>query len=185
VIDQTIKLGDVVWQANFASCAEVWLTCPCCNGAKEVTVILGDGRHVHTECKWCQSGFDLPRGVVKVYQPKARTQSLMISGIIKTETPKGEVWSFQSLDDQLNHVIRKAEELFFTEAEALVQAQKEATTYLQRNLAETQPKQEHYKSYAWNAIYHLEAAERAQRDLAHHQAKAHICQERSKKKETQ
>ena len=136
---------------------------------------------MRVDCKWCQSGFDLPRGMVKIYQPEARAQALIIRGIIKNTTPTGEVWSFQSMDDQLNSVICNAEELFRTEAEALVAAQNEATKYLQRNLAAAQPKEEHYRSYAWNATYHLEAAKRAQRDLALHQAKAQICLERSHK----
>lgn len=97
------KIGDKVW---WASCEnkQVEIGCPICFGKKEVVLILGNGQHVKTDCDYCVSGFESPKGFTTEYQRVSGVKEVAITGkeIIENEEGRKIEYRYQNyiLDNQ-------------------------------------------------------------------------------------
>ena len=169
------NVGDKIW---FAHCGhrEVTKTCPICFGKKEVTLILGNGDTVITQCDYCGKGWEFSTGYIKEYEYVAEPEQFSITHIRSECSSEGEKHKYHSY-----HYHFKDDVIFDTREEALIkcneivaQKEKDETTraeYLKKNK---------YKSFSWNAGYHLREAKRNREEAERHEKLAKICKERSK-----
>jgi len=164
------KVGDKAWYARY-DMVKVTKPCPVCYGEKQVTLILGNKDKVVLPCDYCGHGFDEPSGVITEYEYTAEPEHLIITGI-------------ESKQDLVSKEIRYysggryflAEDLFDTKEEANKRC---AEKIRQAEEEETQTamklKLNHYKSYAWNAGYHLREAKNHKQRAEYHERKAILC----------
>ena len=55
--DKEFNVGDKVWVASYEK-QQVKKDCPICSGKMRVTLILGNGDLVETDCTYCERGFE-------------------------------------------------------------------------------------------------------------------------------
>jgi hypothetical protein len=82
------KIGDKVWWATYEN-KPIIITCPICFGQKEVTLILGNGEHIKTDCNYCVSGFEPPKGYTTEYQLISGVREIQITGKEVQENEQG------------------------------------------------------------------------------------------------
>ena len=71
------NVGDKVWWAKYQN-QIVKKVCPICDGKLKVTVILGNGDHVETDCTYCERGFR-KYGYVEEYEYVAAVEQVEIT----------------------------------------------------------------------------------------------------------
>lgn len=174
------QIGDVVWAAAITH-KTVIEPCPVCFGNKQVTLILGNGDQVILPCEYCQKGFDQPTGEISVgYFAEPVAFQIQIDGVeqrvhdneteVRYYVGRGNVSSIY-----YNHQVADTEE----EALALAMARLEAKNAEAGKV--TNPKFNPYKSYTWNAGYHIREMKSHLEMAEYHRKNAIVCQERSKK----
>jgi len=170
-----IKIGDSLWIPRTGQ-HQVKKDCPVCFQQKFVTVILGDGTHIKTDCEYCGKGFEGPQGTVTEYSYEPRAELFLVTEIKKTITGSGEKVEYQS-----SHYIAKEGELHETREAALLAAEKLARK--QKEDAERSAeciKANVHKSFSWNVGFHRQEAKRNREQAEYHDRKAVLCKERSK-----
>lgn len=169
------KVGDEVWYARYDKIG-VKKPCPVCYGEKEVTLILGNKEQVKIPCDYCGKGWDEPRGYVTVYEYVAKAQHLIITGIESKQGSIGEEIRYYSGGRYFSNG-----DLFDTETEAQARCTEKAQEAEREEWATAERlKKNHYKSYAWNAGYHLREANDCRKQAEYHEKKARLCKERAK-----
>lgn len=73
-------IGDEVFWARFES-YEYRLECPDCRGKKQLTVIMGDGSQVATECDLCKRGYLGALGTIAVHQYRPHVEPARITRV--------------------------------------------------------------------------------------------------------
>lgn len=170
------KIGDLVWVAR-CGMERVKKLCPTCAGKREVTLILGNDDHVILPCKGCVVGFDLPRGYITEYEYIAEPEKIIISRATIYLEHDGE-----TVEYRCENRVFKEKEVFATEMEAQVEAQK-----IKAQLEEEQAtrakyiKKEVHKNFSWNASYHIRHAKKDRESAEYHDKMAVACKARSKK----
>lgn len=71
------NVGDKVWWAKYQR-QTVRKTCPICDGKLRVTVILGNGDHIETDCTYCERGFE-KYGWVEEYEYVSAVEQVQIT----------------------------------------------------------------------------------------------------------
>lgn len=170
------KVGDQVWWAHYGM-SQVKVNCPICFGAKEVTLILGNGDIVVLLCEYCGKGWDGPRGYVTEWEYVAEAKLLTINEVrIQSRLSGEDVVDYSTMQHLLD-----AEDIFDTKEEALARAlSKSAEETLSKETMAEHLKKNIRKSFAWNAGYHLRAARDARKSAEYHERMASICKSRSK-----
>ena len=171
-MDKVYKVGDKVWYATFGN-REIQVPCPVCYGYKAVIVTLGNGDEVKTECQYCQSGFQAPKGTVTEYQRIPEAEYLTIENCRVEQTIEGDVIEYIG-----GHFLLQPERMFETEEEAMTCAKELADKYEQEQ--RDKPKFKNEKSYTWNAGYHIKQAKDKRKEAAYHEEKAVLCKAKSK-----
>jgi hypothetical protein len=62
--NEVFQIGELVWYAETHRTAK-HVPCPVCFGTLVVTVVLGNGELILTPCRYCERGFEGPRGWVE------------------------------------------------------------------------------------------------------------------------
>ena len=75
------NIGDEVYYVTSSCRYGVYKPCEICFGKCKVTIILGNGEHVDSECGYCQHGIDRPSGFQKTWEPRADIKFGAIRGI--------------------------------------------------------------------------------------------------------
>lgn len=170
------QVGDRVWVAEISS-LDRWEPCPDCFGKKFLTVILGDDSRVTIDCAGCSSGYQPPRGLVKVYERKPEPRSRIISGMdIRGKDVTYHVGSSSSYRTYSEDVV------FSTEGEALVRAQALAKEQEEDDLKRILQKEKDTRTWSWNATYHRRCLRDAKKQLAYHEEKLAAAKTHEKKK---
>jgi len=169
------KIGDSVWVINYKQENE-WITCPSCNGSKFVTVIFGDGTHVQVNCGLCDlGGWQGSTGLIMGKQYLVADPKLeVITGINVGKKDYSGVsyvtYYFDSIgrgEDRVaasyNEAVKKGGRL----EQKLTQNDEQELTARKKNVN---------KNYAWNANFHLKAAEEHERKAKYHREKAKIME---------
>ncbi|MHC4311252.1 MAG: hypothetical protein ACYSW3_02130 [Planctomycetota bacterium] len=165
-----INIGDEVWVAETVTIQKK-ITCPICNGNKEVKLTLGTGEEVMIECGYCKRGWEGPRGYIgDTYHTDPYVKRVTVESIgIKKDYY--EIVSNHRVYYSDKH-IAFSKDIAIEKAELLAQAQNEANE-ARRNDKTLKAKKN--KSYAWNAGYHLKETKRHIRDAKYHREKARLC----------
>lgn len=167
------NVGDRVWYAHY-DMVQVKKTCLVCFGEKTVTLVLGNGDSVVLPCDYCGKGFDDPRGYTVEYEYVAKAEHSIITKVQSETDTTGEERRYY-----FGGRYADIRDLFDTEKEALARC---AEKIKQHELEETTTahglKNNHLKSYAWNAGYHLQSARRHRKDAEYHEQKAVLCKDR-------
>jgi len=170
------KVGDKVYVSKFGV-IEYSVKCPVCFGKRVVTLILGDDSAVELECDYCKNGIGTKSsGYRKKLKREAGTDYVLITEVRIKKTHAKEETEYMS-----NNYIYYSKDVFAEEAKALAASTKRAELYNidQRTKAEF-IKANAFKSYSWNAGYHMNAVKDAEEKLTYHSEKAKICKDRSK-----
>ena len=165
-------VGQVLWFAQYTKTVQVTKTCPICYGNKKVHLTLGNGDVLEVPCEHCRyNGLGEPQGTVKVWEHGTAPRQVTITKVIEETQVSGTKTEYRQNCDCL------AEDLLFVAEEAaMVKCQE-----LFREAEETETcKLKTMESYVKNAGYHLEAAARARREVASHEAMAARCTEKAR-----
>lgn len=168
---QHYNIGDQVWHATYTS-KPTQRPCPVCYGQKEVRLILGNGDEVLIPCDYCGHGMNDPTGYITEYEYTPNAEPFLIGSVTLSK---------DSVEYRSGCNVLYPQDIFGTKEEALARAA--AKGEQQRLDDETQAhriKHNHYKTYAWNAGYHMRQVTDAKRRIAYHEKMARICKERSK-----
>jgi len=165
------NIGDDVFVVQSSCHYGVKVPCTVCFGKLRVTVILGNGEHVQTECQHCAGGMDPPSGQSTTWKPHA----YIVSGPITGVTHEYDGWRYQVDGRSV-----QAHEIFATrhEAEPVMEAKlKEETerrqTYERDSFITATKKQ------VWSAGYHLNRIADCERTMNWHKMRLCMIKERS------
>lgn len=87
------NVGDKVWWAKYKM-GTVKKTCPICDGKLKVTVILGNGDHIETDCTYCERGFH-QYGYVEEYEYISAVEQVTITHKEVTEDDNGRTVEYR------------------------------------------------------------------------------------------
>jgi hypothetical protein len=176
-MDNKFQIGDWCWKPSVRA-EKSEEPCPICFGRLEVTLILGNGDQIVTECRYCFVGFDGPFGVVpsnEYYVGEAQLKQ--ITGIDTRRADDGELeytYWFGGVGTS-GPVFKTAEE---ANEFAVMDAEQRRISWQERKLTE---KHREYQSYSSNAGYFLERAEQARKDAERYEAKAKYMKSKARK----
>ena len=172
-VDMKFNIGDTVWLASCNS-EEHYLTCPDCGGTKTVTVTLWNGEVFVIDCVGCSRGYDRPSGSVSVYNRTPSAMQVVVEGVsLSRGKPEYSVKGIYTY-----HV--PEENLFSTEALALVRADELAAKGNAEEKKRVLGKEKPTRTWAWNVHYHRAAIKRANRDITYHTEKLNAALPHSK-----
>ena len=168
------NVGDKVWWAKCGT-EEVKNTCPVCYGKLAVKLTLGNDEEVIIDCDYCGHGIDRPKGYVIDYEYIAEPTQVSITSVRSETGCQGEKREYN-----VGHYHLDYKDIFDTLAEAsercaVIVAQKTEDDLKARHVKKSQ-----YKSYSWNAGYHLRCIKESERQLAYHNQMVKVCHERAK-----
>jgi hypothetical protein len=167
-------IGDKVWVARWHKDKQ-WETCPHCLGSKYLTVIMGDKAEVTIECPCCTESDWKSSGKVAVYDYTPNADEVVLDGYeVKTTKGKRETtyrsgcWGFD------NVFATKEEALAFALAK-IEQERAEDKRRMEYN------KEKAEKTWAQNAIYHIEAIKGFEKQIEYHKSKLAVAESHIKK----
>lgn len=92
------NLGDTIYWVESSCNFQKQVPCPMCFGKLFVTIILGDGSQTKIDCGFCEHGLERPSGVATTWEPDARVQSGIVTGISTRDGYRYEV-GHRTIDD--------------------------------------------------------------------------------------
>lgn len=160
------NIGDKVWWATCGQ-REVTIPCPVCFGKLRVTLILGNGEQVKTECEYCTRGLESAKGYTHEYQRFSEVKEVVITGKEVRENENGRNVEYRYLNyclDDKNTFITKEE------AETAVKAMilEYENCEVERMNYKKKSNQSHY---SWSVGYHRRRLKDAQREIDYHSRK--------------
>lgn len=165
------NLGDQVWYASFETRTKT-IVCDDCRGQKYLTVIMGDGSQVTIDCAGCSAGYEPPKGYNTICEG----------------TPNSDLKTIERINIQFDKVeyqsgcwVLHEDRFFDTKEEADKKAERLAEEYKQEQLHRLKNlKENHKRTWSWNAHYHRRAIKEAQRQLEYHTAKLNVAKIKAK-----
>lgn len=169
-------IGDKVWVPRVGR-TKSYITCPYCMGNKYLTVILGDGTQVKSDCSGCREGL-FPEGKISVWDFGANVEEITITGVeINLKNGKREV-EYHHGDSGCFTCYTN---VFSTKEEAMGYARSMADEERKHEHEKLESKEHPSKTWAQNAISHLESIRRIEKDLEYHKKKLEIANGHIKK----
>ena len=169
-MNQRFNIGDRVYLAAFDRKA-IAVTCPDCFGLLRLRVILGDNTEVSIDCVGCASGYDRPKGYITNYEWTASAKQHTVTGVTEKMENAKILYEYQFAGGRCDYDGKT----FATEEEALTKANELRQAHEDDENKCLMAKTKDKRSWAWNATYHRQWAERARKELAYHESKAQIC----------
>jgi hypothetical protein len=176
--EELFQIGDIVWYSETHRTAK-HVPCPVCFGKKEVTVILGNGEQIITPCRYCEIGFEGPRGWVEGdYEWTADAGIGKITSMRSEMSENGELDVVYYFSGNGRHHTRCAN----TREEAIAKALVECQEWQAKEDAQKAEyvKKYGYRDYSYNAGYHRREAERAYKSYLWHLDHAHHFEEKAR-----
>lgn len=167
------NIGDKVWWAKYRV-ETVKKTCPICDGKLRVTVILGNGDHIETDCTYCERGFE-KYGWVEEYEYVSAVEQVQITHKEVNEGIGGRIveYRFGNYCLTLNNAFETKEEAEEKLKEKIAKAQAE-------DLEKTEyRKNKNPRKYSWDVGYYqrqkrdaLKTIERCDRKIKYFKKKS-------------
>jgi hypothetical protein len=169
------EIGQKVWLALWDSTTN-YVTCPDCGGTGRIRVIHHDDTMMSVECAGCQSGYDPPKGYLKVYDRHAKAELVTITGVHvsngKIEWRSDRSWLMEESD------------LFETKEGALTRAVEKAAVADKEDRDRIQAKEKPTRTWSWNAHYHRREIKKARRQIEYHEKKLAVANLKVKPEKT-
>lgn len=165
------KIGDRVWYASRKTIVET-VTCPDCFGQRALTVIKGDGEKVSIECAGCQSGYEPSKGYVTYYKQGIDVSQVSIQKVEETLTKTQYGFNGCYLSDE--------NKLFVKKEDAEIRAAELAKEHNQDELKKINRKEQHNRTWSWNAHYHRRAIKSAEGEIIYHTSKLNVAKVKAK-----
>lgn len=142
------NVGDKVWWAKYQR-QQVKKDCPICSGKMRVTVILGNGDHIETDCTFCKRGFQ-KYGWIEEYEYVSAVEQVEI---IHKEVNEGKdgrqvEYRYGSYCLSLDNAFETKEEAEEKLKEKIAEAQKRDLERLEYG------KDNNPKKYSWHVGYY-------------------------------
>lgn len=165
------NIGDEVFHVQSSCHYGTKVPCTVCFGKRRVTVILGNGKHVDTECQHCASGCEPPSGQSTTWGPHA----YIVSGPITGVTREGYGWKYEVGGYRVSE-----HELLTTREDAAPILEAKLMEMVERKQAY---ERDHFvtatKKQIWLAGYHRNRIEDCERTINWH--KMRLCMIEEKK----
>jgi hypothetical protein len=156
-----INIGEKVWWAKCEN-KHVEIDCPICFGKKEVTLILGNDEKIKTDCDYCVSGFEPPKGFTMEYQRVSGVEEVVVTGKEVVENEQGRKVEYR----YHNYCLYPQDNIFDTKEEAenrVSELIKEHEQYeADRNIHRIKSNQ---SKYSWKIGYYKKRLKDAQREI--------------------
>ena len=160
------NIGDTVWWATGGT-KEVRHKCPVCFGKVSVTVILGNGEHVETECDYCTKPYGSRGGSVVEWEWTTDVKQIVIEGKEVRENHEGRKVEYR----HGSYILRDGI-ICDTKEEAEEARKSIAEKHHEEELERLQRGKEHnLKSYSWHVGYHQRCLKKAQAEIDYHSKK--------------
>ena len=160
------NIGDKVWWATCEN-KTVEIDCPVCFGKKEVTLILGNGEQVKTDCDYCGRGFEPAKGYTQEYQMVSGVKEIEITGKEIKENAEGRHVEYRYQNYCLdNFNIFETKEMAENRVKELI---KEYDAFELRRIAHT--KKSNQTHYSWTVGYYKKQIKDAQKNLDYYSQK--------------
>lgn len=142
------NVGDKVWWAKY-QVESVKKTCPICDGKLRVTLILGNGDQVETDCTYCERGFE-QYGWVEEYEYVSAIEQVVITKKEVEEDASGRhvEYRFGSYCLTLDNAFETKEEAEKKLEEKIEKAEKDDLKRLEYG------KNNNPRKYSWNVGYY-------------------------------
>lgn len=164
------KIGDKVWIASLSN-RVLNEICPDCLGTKRVILLLENGDRESLECQTCYPGRFMPS---TGYLIKTQYQSSADQRIIDSMDIKPGKTTYRFYD-------RSCDDVFETEAEAIVAAEKlRVEAEDDAHMEFVWKKENSRRTWAWNCSYYRKQIKYAKQHIAWAQAKLQIASSKAK-----
>jgi len=170
--NKEFNVGDKVWWVKYNRLA-VKKTCPICDGKMRVTVILGNGDHIETDCTYCERGFN-KYGWVEEYEYVSAVEQIIITYKEVKELPNGRIveYGYENYRLTLDNISKTKEGAEEILKKKIIQAEKE-------DLDRTEySKNQNPRKYSWDVGYYrkqkldaLKTIERCDRKITYFKTK--------------
>jgi hypothetical protein len=141
-----------------------------CFGKRKVTVVLGNGVNVETECDHCKQGVEPPSGFSKTWEPKSQIHFGVIKGIRDTSEGWRYDIGYESVQD--HEVFTSREAAVPLMERRLVEETERRAAFERDNFVTATKKQ------LWSAHYHRARIADAERTMAWHKMRLCMIQEK-------
>jgi hypothetical protein len=166
------SVGDKVWWAKYQR-ENVKETCPICDGKLRVTVILGNGNHIETDCTYCEKGFQ-PCGWITEYEYVSDVKQVEITHKEVNEGANG-----RSVEYMYGCYCLTLDNAFETREEAEEKLKEKIAKAKKEDLERTEySKNQNPRKYSWDVGYYrrqkrdaLKTIERCDRKIKYFKAK--------------
>jgi hypothetical protein len=164
------NIGDEVFYVTSSCHYGVDKPCEMCFGKCKVTVILGNGEHVESECGYCQHGVDRSSGFSKTWEPNAKIRFGTIKGI----SDSSDGWRFTlGYDHVESHEIFTSREDAMPLMERRLVAEKERRLAWERDNFITATKKQ-----IWSVGYHRARIDDHKRQMGWHEMRLCMIKEK-------
>jgi len=177
MITRALNIGDKVWMARWGQ-REERIVCPVCYGRLAVVLTLGNGDNVALACDFCGHGLEPPCGTIPDWHDNPEAELIEITSRNMRDDNGTEKWSYHFKV----HFCVDSEDLFDSEADAMAYAVEKTAEQTESNWRRMETRKNGgYRSYAWNAGYHMREAADHRKQAEYHDARAVVCKDRSRK----
>lgn len=165
------NLGDTVFWVESSCNYGKSIPCPMCFGKQYVTIILGDESKTEIECGFCSHGIDRPSGYTKTWEPGAIIKSGKITGFTTRDYVRYEVDNKTLTEGEVLTSQDQANAVYLVELE---KAKEQAKRNFEEKFVYCK------KNQIWQAGYHRQCIERAERTIEWHKYRLGLIKEKSK-----
>lgn len=153
------SMGETIYWVESSCNYQKRVPCPMCFGKLFVTIILGDDSQTKVSCGMCERGYEGSTGTATVWEPNARVESGLISGVSTKDGIRYEV-------DR--HTVEEAKAFKTLEA-AEIERERQYSIEVER--AKEWFKQSFVncsKKQVWSAGYHRNSIASSERNIEWH-----------------
>lgn len=165
------NIGDEVFHVQSSCNHGTKVPCVVCFGKRKVTVILGNGEHIDTECGHCSAGFDPPSGYSTTWEAHAHIVGAPVTGV----THEYDGWRYQ-----VGGYGVREHEIFTTREEAAPIMEAKLKEEVERK---AEWERDHFitatKKQIWSAGYHRNRIKDHERQINWHKARLCMIEEKS------
>ncbi len=161
------KIGDKVWCA-ICEWTDDYKVCRDCGGTRRIRLIMHDDSVKSIPCGSCYGNtYGVPTGKIRFHHRKPKSILLTLTGV---ESRDGKVRYYS------NNYCPSEDQLFDTEEEANVQAQKYADQQNAEELKKYEEKEKPEKDWAWHVGYYQNQVEYHQSLVEYNQKKLNYAE---------
>ena len=166
-------IGNRVYKSCFETMKQVWIECPDCCGSGRLKVVLGTGEEVQIACECCARGYEGSPGKILIYKASAKAELVTITGL---DIRDGEANKYYHSP----HFVSGDDNLFFSEADAMAQANEKAEAHRINQERQIERKVRADKKWAWHVTYHRRQIKEMEKRIEYHRGALAVADKKVK-----